>query len=141
MAKLILTGLLLGYSLSSLAQTGTVRLHVQGIQTAKGGEISAGIFRQENFPKPGRQYMGTERAIDADQMHLIFEDVPEGEYALVAFQDIDRNKDLKTNFLGYPTEPIGFSNDVRIKLGPPAFDEAKVRVEAGKTLSVTITLR
>ena len=114
---------------------------MQQIQADKGGEISAGIFKKENFPKMGKEMIGTERPVIGSSMQIVFEKVPAGEYGLVAFQDIDKNKDLKTNFVGFPKEPIGFSNDAKIKLGPPDFEDAKVKVEAGKTLTLTITLK
>ena len=122
------------------AQTGTIILNVTQIQTNKGGEISAGIFVRENFPKVGKQLVGQEKSVTGKSMQLIFENVPVGEYGVVAFQDIDKNKDLKTNFVGLPKEPIGFSNDAKIKFGPPDFDDAKVKVEAGKTLTLTVIL-
>lgn len=122
------------------AQTGTIILNVTQIQTDKGGEISAGIFVRENFPKVGKQLVGQEKSVTEKSMQLIFENVPVGEYGVVAFQDIDKNKDLKTNFVGLPKEPIGFSNGAKIKFGPPDFDDAKVKVEAGKTLILTIIL-
>jgi uncharacterized protein (DUF2141 family) len=136
---LLLAGLWMG--LAGYGQTGTVVINVQQIQSDKGGEISAGIFKKENFPKVGKQMIGTERPVTGSSMQIVFEKVLAGEYGLVAFQDIDKNKDLKTNFVGFPKEPIGFSNDAKIKLGPPDFEDAKVKVEAGKTLTLTIKLK
>jgi len=139
--KYIILSILLCLSVCSLAQTGKVVLTVQGIQTAAGGEVSAGIFKEEYFPQVGKQLVGTEKIVTGNQMQIVFENVPAGFYGIVAFQDIDKNKDLNSNFVGYPTEPIGFSNDAKIKFGPPDFEDAKVRVESNKTLSLTITLR
>jgi len=119
----------------------TVIVDVKGISLTKGGELSAGLFLEANFPKPGKQLIGTEVRVNADQMRIVFNDVPPGKYGVVAFQDIDANKDLKKNFLGFPKEPIGFSNDARIKMGPPSFSDAAITVEAGKTITVQITLR
>lgn len=119
----------------------TVIVDVKGISLTKGGELSAGLFLEANFPKPGKQLIGTEVRVNADQMRIVFNDVPPGKYGVVAFQDIDANKDLKKNFLGFPKEPIGFSNDARIKMGPPSFSDAAINVEAGKTITVQITLR
>lgn len=123
------------------AQTGTVVLNISGIRAANGGEISAGLFRREYFPKVGKQYMGTEKSVSGSTLSLTFQQVPAGEYGVVAFQDINRDKKLAANFIGYPTEPIGFANNASITFGPPAFDDAKVRVESGKTTVVAITLK
>ena len=67
--------------------------------------------------------------------------MPVGHYAMVAFQDIDENKQLKSNFVGFPIEPIGFSRDAKIKFGPPYFDDAKVKIQQGKTLTLLINLK
>jgi uncharacterized protein (DUF2141 family) len=48
---------------------------------------------------------------------------------------------LKKNIVGFPTEPIGFSNNARIRFGPPSFDDARIIVESGKTINLTIQLR
>lgn len=141
MSKIITLLFFFATSIFANAQTGTVQLIVKGIQTSKGGEISAGIFQEENFPKVGKQLLGKEVLVTANEMKIIFENVPIGVYGIVAFQDIDKDKKLKSNFIGFPTEPIGFSRDAKIKFGPPAFDDAKVIVENNKILSLTILLK
>ena len=141
MAKLIFSLLFIAASFCSYAQTGKVILNSQGIQVLKGGEISAGIFKQENFPKVGKQFIGREIKVSTELIQIVFENVPVGHYAMVAFQDIDKNKKLKSNFVGFPSEPIGFSRDAKINFGPPDFDDAKVEIQQGKTLTLTITLK
>lgn len=141
MQKAIFIMAMFWFTLDSHGQTGTVVINVQQIQADKGGEISVGIFKKENFPKVGMQLIGTEKSVTGSAMQITFDKVPAGEYGVVAFQDIDKNKDLKTNFVGFPKEPIGFSRDAKIKLGPPDFDDAKVEVESGKILKLSIILR
>ena len=125
----------------SFSQTGTVKVTVTGILSEKGGELSAGIFPEATFPEVGQQLIGKELIINSDKMIVVFEGVPVGTYALAIFQDIDKNKDLATNIVGYPREPIGFSNNVRIRFGPPAFEDAAVTVNTNQTLSLDIQLR
>lgn len=141
MAKLIFSFLFFATSFCCYAQTGKVILNVQGIQVSKGGEISAGIFKKDTFPKVGQQFIGKEVAVSAVQMQIVFDGVPIGTYAMVAFQDIDKDKKLKSNFVGFPTEPVGFSRNARIKLGPPDFNDARVEIQQGKTLTISIILR
>jgi Short-chain dehydrogenases of various substrate specificities len=107
------------------SQNGVVILQVEGIDLKKGGELSAGIFKEENFPKVGKQLLGTEVAVTGSKMEIRISNVPAGWYGVAVFQDIDKNKNLKTNFIGLPQEPIGFSNDARIKFGPPDFEDAR----------------
>jgi uncharacterized protein (DUF2141 family) len=131
----------LGLALGLMAQTGTVLFKVSNIQHQKGGELSAGVFNKANFPKVGKQVKGKEKLVDAESMELVLENVPIGKYGAVVFQDIDKNKDLKTNLIGLPIEPIGFANNARIKFGPPAFEEAMIEVLEGKVTVVPIKLK
>lgn len=122
------------------AQTGRLIVIVKSVQVSKGGELSTGIFTKPNFPKVGQQLLGNATPVNAAEMRIVFESVPVGVYAVVSFQDIDKNKDLKTNFVGYPKEPIGFSRDAKIKLGPPDFEDAKIKIEKDKVTTIVITL-
>ncbi|ALO14285.1 hypothetical protein L21SP5_00613 [Salinivirga cyanobacteriivorans] len=45
-----------------------------------------------------------------------------GQYAFRYFHDIDGDGELNTNWVGMPTEPYGFSNNVVGSFGPPAFE-------------------
>ena len=126
---------------SAFSQSGRVVIQVSGVDMNKGGELSAAFFSKGNFPKMGKQSFGDTKKVSSETMQLVFQDVPAGEYGIAVFQDIDRNKDLKKNLIGIPMEPLGFSNGARIKFGLPSFDDAKVVVEKGKTLNVTVKLR
>ena len=50
--------------------------------------------------------------------------VPTGTYALQVFQDDNGNHTLDTNWIGIPTEPVGFSNGAQARFGPPRFNDA-----------------
>jgi len=79
-------------------------------------------------------------AIDEGRAERTFEEVPLGVYAVKVFHDENGNGDLDTNFVGYPTEAFGFSNDAMGRFGPPSFEEAAFAVETNPT-RVRISLR
>lgn len=122
-------------------ETGKLVVIVKGVQLESGGELSTGIFTQENFPKVGKHSLVIVSPVEANQMQVVFEKVPVGEYGIASFQDIDKDKKLKSNIVGYPTEPIGFSRDAKMRFGPPAFEDAKVTIKPNTTLTITITLK
>jgi len=122
-------------------QTGTIILNVEGVDLKKGGLLSAGVFNEPNFLDVGKEVMGLEVMITSDKMQLRLTDVPAGTYGVAILQDVDKNKALTTNFIGIPKEPIGFSNNPRIRFGPPSFEDAKFNVEKDKQTTLTITLR
>ncbi|MCH8487335.1 MAG: DUF2141 domain-containing protein [Candidatus Cyclonatronum sp.] len=123
------------------SETGSVILVVDGINPQRGGSLSAGIFTQEFFPETGKAAYERYLSVEAAVMEIHFDEIPAGEYAAAVFHDLDNNRELRTNFLGLPREPIGFSRDARIRMGPPNYDDAYFIVRAGETVTLTITLR
>jgi len=132
--------LLAAISLTLKAQSGEVLFKVSGIDLAEGGNLSSGLFKEENFPNVGEQFRGKDVKVSSTTMEILVEDVPVGIYGGVVFQDVNSNKELETNFVGFPTEPIGFANDAKIKFGPPDFEDAAVEVRANATTVVEIKL-
>ncbi|MGI4873976.1 MAG: DUF2141 domain-containing protein [Janthinobacterium lividum] len=62
-----------------------------------------------------------------------------GEWAVALTQDTNNNDKLDKNFLGIPTEPYAFSNNVRPRFAPPKFEECKFLVDGpGKVVSITL---
>jgi uncharacterized protein (DUF2141 family) len=67
------------------------------------------------------------------------EKIPFGTYALAVYQDLDRNGKLNKNKLGIPSEPYGFSNNVKVKWRSPKFQEAAFQVgKNGQELKVVL---
>jgi uncharacterized protein (DUF2141 family) len=67
-----------------------------------------------------------------------FEQIPYGTYAVKIFHDENSNGKLDSNFVGYPKEGFGFSNDAMGKFGPPTFEQAAFPIETEK-LRIEIT--
>ncbi len=66
--------------------------------------------------------------------------VPPGQYGVVAFHDSNDNGKVDQNFIGLPTEGVGFSRGASIRLGAPRFDDAVLGI-AGPRVVVPITLQ
>ncbi|MCB1703655.1 MAG: MipA/OmpV family protein [Halioglobus sp.] len=62
----------------------------------------------------------------------VITDVAPGEYALLVYYDENSNREIDKNFIGIPTEPLGFSNNYRPK-GPPSYSSAAFTVAEGDT--------
>ena len=141
MIKHITTIILLFALINCPAQTSKIILQIENVDVKKAGDVSTGIFSKKNFLKIGQQTYSKTVAVTANSMEITYENIPAGEYAFVAFQDFDRNNKLNTNFIGYPKEPVGFSNDAKIVLGPPTFDDAKIKIDADKIVRIRIKLK
>jgi len=62
--------------------------------------------------------------------HWNISDLSRGSYAIAVYHDINNNGELDTNFIGFPAEPYGFSNNQTVLLGPPSWDDSKFSVKA-----------
>ena len=66
-------------------------------------------------------------------------DLPKGEWAVAITQDMNNNDKVDKNFLGIPTEPYAFSNNIRPTVAAPDFDECKFRVDGpGQVVSIVL---
>jgi uncharacterized protein (DUF2141 family) len=72
------------------------------------------------------------------EAEMVFNNIPTGKYVVWLYQDTDNSGDLTINVFGIPTEPFGFSNNPRIKIGPPAFSEASFDVKNDVTLTINL---
>jgi outer membrane protein len=69
----------------------------------------------------------------------VLTDVPAGEYALMVYYDENDNLKIDKNFIGIPTEPLGFSNNYRPK-GPPSYTRAAFTLTQDETREFTVGL-
>jgi len=62
--------------------------------------------------------------VTASTVEYVFNDLPEGEYAIKAFQDENGNRTLDKDLMGVPVERYGFSNNARGLFDPPSYKKA-----------------
>jgi uncharacterized protein (DUF2141 family) len=63
-----------------------------------------------------------------------------GTYAVKMFQDFNRNGKFDMNWIGWPLEKFGFSNDAHPTFSEPPFDATKFELQPG-TNTITIHLQ
>jgi len=108
----------------------TVR--VTGARNAKGA-IRVGLFQSaEGFPEnPWKVYRFEQVAIDPQTLsaQAVFDDLPQGAYAVAVFHDENMDGMLDRNFVGLPKEGYGASNNPKKSMVLPAFEEAKFSLD------------
>ena len=90
------------------------------------GRIMVALFNSEaNYGGEGQpvRYAMVDAAGASKQVR--FEDLPDGDYAMRAFHDIDGDGKMKTNPFGMPVEPYAFSNNAVGNMGPASWERAK----------------
>ncbi len=64
--------------------------------------------------------------------------LPPGDYSFAVYHDENGNGQLDKNRVGWPKEPFGFSNNRRIRLGPPSWKATKLSVIAATETTVCV---
>ena len=109
------------------------------------GSIRISLVDEANFLKQKEaQYVAVGEVAASTRVDgvvfLTLRAIPEGTYALQIIHDRDDNGTLNFSFLGTPKEPLVFSNDVKVRLRPPRWDEAKFEVR-GERVSHRVSFR
>jgi uncharacterized protein (DUF2141 family) len=108
-----------------VSTTAAVRLY---FYNTREGFLKSGKWAFSKSVKPGGK---SEFSIPVD--------LPKGEWAVAITQDMNNNDKIDKNFLGIPTEPYAFSNNIRPTVAAPGFDECKFVVDGpGKVVSIVL---
>lgn len=94
------------------------------------GSLLVAVCTPETFLRRTCPYTGRAPAVSGEAQVAV-RGIKPGVYALQAFHDENDNLDLDRNFLGLPQEGMGFSNDAQMRFGPPHFEDAAIKVDAG----------
>ena len=124
------------FGLATAAEAATLVIRATGVQSSD-GTLYVGIC-DRSFEEATCPYRDRAKA-RAGTVEFRVPNVKPGSYAVAVFHDLNGNTKLDRNFIGLPSEPYGFSNDVG-RRGIPSFEGALVPVKEPST-SVTVTVR
>lgn len=123
------------------AGAGALQVRITGLDST-GGALAIALF--DNAADYESQSNAVRRAwLDVSGAEAIWEieSLAAGEYALIAYQDMNGNREIDFRVLGMPKEPVGVSNNARGVFGPPGFDAAKFSVGDDGTAHQHLRLR
>lgn len=129
----LILALTLLFSSAILAQTGekkylngeTVKVSVINA-LSDNGTVAFAFYNKENFMKT--PLITKSSSINKGISTVIFENVLNGEYAIVCFHDANNNGKMDFQENGMPIENYGTSNNA-LSFGPPQFDNSKFEVK------------
>ncbi len=131
--------LILSIVLGMLTATGwsqTMEVVIKNIDEST-GNIAVALFSNEtDFLK--KRFAAKQVKADKGEVHVIFENIPAGQYALSAYHDANTNGELDKNLIGIPKEGFGFSNDAMGTFGPPDFKKASFVWKGGHVVSLAL---
>jgi uncharacterized protein (DUF2141 family) len=125
--------LLMWLAASTLSAQNKLTVVVDGIEKVK-GHLMIGV--SDSTQKPA--VSGKKEKIDSEVLTIVFDSIPAGEYAVSLYQDENDNGKLDTGAYGIPTEKYGCSNNVRGKMGPPAFKDLLFKFEEDTVIYITL---
>jgi uncharacterized protein (DUF2141 family) len=122
-------------AVSEPGKTGDVVITITNLKNTK-GHIGVRLYnKKEGFPSSDKNVFKQTllKISDSRTATYVFQDLPYGDYALIAIHDENSNMDMDKNIFGYPKEGLCTSNNVRLKLGPPTFDQTKFTLNNTKS--------
>ncbi len=109
--------------------------------TADGFDRALKVFdKPDGFVRDTGRVLGASIRADTGIRRSVFSNLPPGRYAVIVFQDANRDGRIDKNLVGIPTEAYGFSRNASGFLGPPGFADAAVEVSDG-SLSIQIDMQ
>ena len=121
--------------------SGEIKIFVSNIEE-KMGTIHYGVYNNSRlFPdESGKILGGYEEVSKVIDNGLLIDNLEESNYAIAIFHDKNSNNKFDT-FLSIPKEKYGFSNNARVFLGPPKFEDASIFVGQNSIVEIMIELR
>lgn len=104
------------------------------------GNVTVTLYGSDPRAFLERRIALAEAAIRGNAAQVCFALSEPGDYAVSVFHDENNDHAFNRSLIGLPQEGFGFSNDARIGLGPPSFDDTRFTVAAGGG-SIAIRLR
>lgn len=127
-------------SYCSLFAQQDIVVQIENIKHDK-GSIYMGLFSPKDaWLDPEGTALGVVVPVVNGVASYVFKDVKAGEYAVSIFHDVNENAEMDFNFIGFPLEAFGFSNNPRILFSAPTFEECKFVID-GADLETSIRLK
>lgn len=108
---------------------GKISVEIEQLRNNKG---KVGVSLHNNataFPgDASKSFRNAFASIKDGEAIVVFDQLPEGTYAVAVFHDENDNKQLDTGIFGIPKEGYGTSKDAKGILGPPKFTDASFRL-------------
>ncbi len=118
-----------------------VVVRISNLKNKKGKLMATLYNRAEGFPSsPEKAFKSEILDLSTSKAGVIrFSQIPTGTYAVSIFHDENNNDKLDTGNFGIPKEGYGFSNNPKVRFGPPSFKEAAFNTEkVGREIEIKL---
>ncbi|WP_248722334.1 DUF2141 domain-containing protein [Seonamhaeicola sp. ML3] len=122
---------------SQSEEQNTITVTITNFDTNQGNAV-IGLYNSEGDFLV-KSYKSIHTNITNHSCKVVFENIPDGVYAISMFHDENDNKILDKGSWGIPKEDYGCSNNAKGFMGPPKWKDAKFEVK-GKSINQHIKL-
>lgn len=107
-------------------------VNLLGVRTAT-GDLRASLYRDaDSFRKEDKAVAIVAQPATQGATRLVFDDLPPGRYAVMAYHDENADRKLNLRFGMFPAEGYGLSNNPTV-IGPPRFPDSAFDLTAPET--------
>tara|TARA_R100000789_G_C2956204_1_gene136572 strand:+ start:256 stop:672 length:417 start_codon:yes stop_codon:yes gene_type:complete len=104
------------------AQTGTIKIQIPNV-SGNEGKVIFGIYSEDTFMKREPDFSSAAEIKDGTAQ-AVFNEVPQGDYAIIVIHDKNNNQKMDFDSSGMPTENYGTSGEMNL-YGPPIWETSK----------------
>lgn len=103
------------------------------------GYVFFGLYdKQKGFLDEESQIATAKIKATGNKVDYTFKNLPDGDYAVAVYQDVNSNGKCDRNFIGYPTEGFGFSKNYKPKFSAPNFSDVKIAIYQSTKTSIAL---
>ncbi|HJW41069.1 MAG TPA: DUF2141 domain-containing protein, partial [Rhizomicrobium sp.] len=113
------------------AALATLTIKVEKV-SPRGGDLRVALYNEQNYSVDNAEPVtGAIVPAHTGETIVTLPPVKPGFYAVKMFQDFNRNGQFDMNWIGWPLEKYGFSNDASPTIEEPSFDATKFELRPG----------
>lgn len=103
------------------------------------GVVEISLYNQAAaFPRSKGRYKTGNATVNGNSVTYEFKNIPDGDYAIALYHDVNDNGGMDKNIFGIPKEPYGFSNNVVPKMAAPSFKQCMFNLKGSTQLSISL---
>jgi uncharacterized protein (DUF2141 family) len=106
--------------------------------SAGSGYVMVAVYNSEDDFLSDRIYYKARLRVEGKKSQSHKLQLPNGEYAIAVYQDVNSDNILNKTFLGIPKEPYGFSGSPYIKFRPPYWSDTALRIDKDERIRISI---
>ena len=125
------------------ANTGTIVVNIENLRNLNQGELTVALYQKVDRVELdlSKAFKVKSIPVSKDKLTVRFEALAHGDYAIAILHDMNKDKEMDTNWLGIPQEDLAISNNTKGgPFGGPKWEDAKVSLTGAELIITPLTM-